>query len=505
MQRKKGANLIKNLFKKIGALLVAAVMVLSMCTAVFADGSATITLGNFADADSLKYMQIIEPDQNQPTGWKFSNTVAENAFTGATKKDAQTTLWMLILKADQNAALNKELNIPKGIDAISNADIDKALSTIKSNKTAQWITLENKESLVVNKAGVYAFDAEKDKYTYKVATAYVGFGTYENAPTLQNTTVEAKRSHLDIEKTVGDEDHAVAIGDVVEYTIKTYVPYIDANNAASRKFRITDKIEGADYVLGEDGNVAGTVVLGNEPNITQVSADIVPSKDNAHLFEINLDSLVANADNPKAGVLVTVKYKAKITSVTVENTAKGNKSDKIYGGTNDNVKLYTGTIVLTKLDAKSETTKLANAEFTVHEVTTKDNQEVVGEALTFDYDEETGVYTYNPDSRTTTVVTNANGEVTVKGLDKGKYHFKETKAPNGYSINEAGADINLTFEGNVAKAEFKNTSGKLKDSRLSSLPSTGGMGTYLFTIIGVVVMAGAAGAFFISRRKGSEE
>lgn len=36
MQRKKGANL-KNLFKKIGALLVAAVMVLSMCTAVFAD------------------------------------------------------------------------------------------------------------------------------------------------------------------------------------------------------------------------------------------------------------------------------------------------------------------------------------------------------------------------------------------------------------------------------------------------------------------------------------
>lgn len=72
---------MKNLFKKIGALLVAAVMVLSMCTAVFADGSATITLGNFADADSLKYMQIIEPDQNQPTGWKFSNTVAENAFT----------------------------------------------------------------------------------------------------------------------------------------------------------------------------------------------------------------------------------------------------------------------------------------------------------------------------------------------------------------------------------------------------------------------------------------
>ena len=47
--------------------------------------------------------------------------------------------------------------------------------------------------------------------------------------------------------------------------------------------------------------------------------------------------------------------------------------------------------------------------------------------------------------------------------------------------------------------------GGLNDTKLNSLPSTGGMGTYLFTIIGVVVMAGAAGAFFISRRKGSEE
>ena len=53
MQRKKGANLMKNLLKKIGALLVAAVMVLSMCTAVFADKvegeyKANITVTNLA-------------------------------------------------------------------------------------------------------------------------------------------------------------------------------------------------------------------------------------------------------------------------------------------------------------------------------------------------------------------------------------------------------------------------------------------------------------------------
>ena len=64
----------------------------------------------------------------------------------------------------------------------------------------------------------------------------------------------------------------------------------------------------------------------------------------------------------------------------------------------------------------------------------------------------------------------------------------------------------MKFAENVDKATDTISVGThMIDSKLSSLPSTGGMGTYLFTIIGVVVMAGAAGAFFISRRKGSEE
>ena len=47
MQRKKEANLMKNLFKKIGALLVAAIMVLAMASTAFADGpTATITVNN---------------------------------------------------------------------------------------------------------------------------------------------------------------------------------------------------------------------------------------------------------------------------------------------------------------------------------------------------------------------------------------------------------------------------------------------------------------------------
>lgn len=497
---------MKNLFKKIGALLVAAVMVLSMCTAVFAEDSATITLNDFSDADSVKYMQIIEPDSMQPTGWKFSNDVAKGAFTAVTDKEEQDTLWMLILKANPKARNNTELKIPAALKEITNAQIDKALSTIKTNGGNLWKTVTDKNSMTVTSAGVYAFDAEKANYTYKVATAYVGFEAYETTettPALKDASVAAKRSQLTIDKISDDDDNAVAIGDTVNYTITTFVPYIDANTASTgRTFKITDEIDGAAYVTNENGEVAGTVILGEGDNAKPVSgAHIIPSED-GKTFTITLDSLVTDVANPKAGEKVTVKYQAKITALTASNTAKGHKSGQEYDGSS--VGLYTGSITLTKVDANNEEKGLAGAEFKVYKV---GENNALGEALKFDYNG--GVYTYNPTSTrqdAATVVTGTNGEVKVEGLDKGTYHFTETKAPNGYSINEAGKDIALGTNIEKATANFEAASGlKLKDSKLSSLPSTGGMGTYLFTIIGVVVMAGAAGAFFISRRKGSEE
>lgn len=483
--------------KKLFAVMLSLIMVLAMGITSFADtDSATITLTNFNDADSLKYMQIIEPDQAQPTGWKFSNDAAENAFKTATGlTDAQTILWKMIIKQNPNAALNTELKIPAGTTEISNAEIDKALSTLKNDSTATWTTATDKTSLNVTSAGVYAFDAEKTGYTYKVATAYVGFENYETAPTLRNTEVAAKKSQLIVTKTVNDGDKAVEIGQEVEYTITTYVPYIDANNASTRTFKITDKISGAAYVL-KAGKVDGTVMMGNAP---VAGATIVPTADGKS-FEINLDSLVADTDNPNAGNLITVTYKAKITELTATNEAKGHKSGVEYAG--DNVGLYTGSITLTKVDATKTDKKLPGAEFTVSKVN-EDNS--LGEALKFDL--VNGVYRYNPEStrtNATTVVTDTNGEVKVEGLDVGKYHFTETKAPNGYSINEAGKDIELGLGEGVteATANFVATGDlTLKDSQLSALPATGGIGTTIFTIVGCGIMIAAAGLFFASRRK----
>lgn len=70
MQRKKGANLMKNLFKKISAILMAAIMVLAMASTAFAADAATTTTGSITvtgltanDNTTLKVYKVVGFDE----------------------------------------------------------------------------------------------------------------------------------------------------------------------------------------------------------------------------------------------------------------------------------------------------------------------------------------------------------------------------------------------------------------------------------------------------------
>ena len=45
-------------------------------------------------------------------------------------------------------------------------------------------------------------------------------------PALTDAEVTAKKSPTTVDKTVADDDHVVAIGDIVTYTIEAYVPFL---------------------------------------------------------------------------------------------------------------------------------------------------------------------------------------------------------------------------------------------------------------------------------------
>ena len=105
------------------------------------------------------------------------------------------------------------------------------------------------------------------------------------------------------------------------------------------------------------------------------------------------------------------------------------------------------------------------------------------------------------------------GTVIVRGLNVGTYKFTEKTAPEGYSVNTNPSSATLVIteesgkegdEGELIATEILEADTSMTDTRLSSLPSTGGIGTTIFTIGGCAIMIIAAALFFASRRKSSD-
>ncbi|MGC4018058.1 MAG: LPXTG cell wall anchor domain-containing protein [Muricomes sp.] len=86
--------------------------------------------------------------------------------------------------------------------------------------------------------------------------------------------------------------------------------------------------------------------------------------------------------------------------------------------------------------------------------------------------------------------------------------YNEDGTLNSYTITidgNATSTYTATYEGEtkvIEKTEIGSTG--IVNTKLSELPSTGGIGTYIFTIGGIVLMGAAAGFYFLSRRRKAE-
>lgn len=316
-----------------------------------------------------------------------------------------------------------------------------------------------------------------------------------------------------ITKTVDDQQ--VAIGDTVTYTIAADVPDYP-EDAAYTSFIVSDKID-----AGLTFNGRNTITVysdADKQHVVDASNYEITTEDiNDRIFQISFKkdfTTTTTADTLYITYTATVNANAFGTDV-LGNVAYLTYNNDPYTAVtydkNGEVDVYTYGITVNKVDKAD--TPLPGAKFKV----TKD-----GTSLKFSETGTDGIYIPATDG-TDEVEVSAGGVLQLQGLDKGTYVLTETAAPSGYvlptgtitvviaddDVNGAIDSENVTNTGtvqvdNIGVAQnitsFDVTNINNEDAGFT-LPVTGGMGTMVFTILGMALMAGAVTIIVVSRKK----
>lgn len=411
-----------------------------------------------------------------------------------------------------------------------------ARNTLTPAATEQTIT-EQTATFSGLDMGQYMIVVTKDgDNTYSPAVANL-YPVEENGDwTLSDAEVSVKGSSLTIDKDVAeDADTSYSIGDTVEYVINADIPsYPDG--ATNTKFQIGDLLS-----EGLTLNTGSIVVKVGNTTLTENTDYTLNTKATAeYTFRIDL---VYNSVAEKAAVAsatqVTVEYTATVNENAFATDALGN--DAFLGFTNDPFNdedsdknttekdVYTYGFIINK-KAESDKTTAVKATFSVF-----DSQNADRAALQFVSVEE-GVYrpylaeTDNATDIVTELATTDGGKLEIQGVDLGTYYLKEVATEAGYVLPENDFTVTLTdADGNgilddatiagvqinkkdtvAVVAASKNATPDLaefdvynvsSDDAGFDLPVTGGMGTMLFTIAGILLMGGAVALVVVAVRK----
>lgn len=221
----------------------------------------------------------------------------------------------------------------------------------------------------------------------------------------------------------------------------------------------------------------------------------------------DVKNCVANLND---GATITVTYTAHLNDKAYVNIAGGSTSNinKVYltysnnpkdessiGKTPESTPVYVYTYQLSNTkyrDEVNENNKLEGAGFRLYSDEACNAEDEIKLKMNDD-----GTYSrdFSTEGKGVEMLSNKDGQFNVKGLDAGTYYLKETKAPDGYSACKViPVTIKADHSGNDhVNLEGSNLTNDIVNQKTGgiTLPSTGGIGTTIFYVVGGGLMVAA--------------
>lgn len=476
------------LIKKIAAMLFAFVMVFSMGTNVKAAGPGKITINPANAGETYNVYKILT----------LKSYDKDKELYSYVKNGDQWDKFIDSAQADGYLTINKDGYVEfvdaKKTDKDYREFAQKALAYAKKNNVTATQT-------VTPVAGATTATIDKlDLGYYLVGSTVCALCSLDT--TNPEVTVRDKNEAPTVEKKIAKDGHTDNLVSNNSANIGEHVVYQTTINVkpGAKNYVLHDTM---DSHLNFDGILQAH--LSDETNLT--NGDYVVQKGPAVkcTFDISFTDVFYNKYRSKIddGTITKIifQYSATVKDDAVVKDEMKNTTHLTYGDNNTTTE-YSETTTKTFGIPVFKYTKndqaLAGAEFMLS-TDPKCTDESKTLKFTLNGDNK---YRFDSNSTNKTLTSLDNGRIDIEGLKAGTYYLKETKAPDGYNLLKTIQIIEIGEDGSIKLNNLTTDVVKVKNNSGIELPSTGGMGTTLIYLAGIVLVV-LSGYVLISKRRAS--